>query len=163
MVGAGIGLAAMGIGEMAKGFANLKDVDMVNIGLGMMGIAGAASMLANPLSIIGLGAIGLALYGISELDFSNVVPLQNLKFVDNDIKNIREVAALLAQISSVDTAKLNALQNLFANANFKFTLDGDAVLKSTINLDFGREFSESITRFVDSRVPIAIRKGNAPN
>ena len=77
-----------------------------------------------------------------------------------DIKNIREVAALLAQISSVDTAKLNALQNLFANANFKFTLDGDAVLKSTINVDINRD---KLTEIIDQRVRIVQRKGNSPN
>jgi hypothetical protein len=159
MLGAGIGLAALGIGEMAKGFASLGNIDLTNIGLGMMGIAGAAYMLANPLSVLGLASIGLALAGITALDFSNVVPLQNLKFVDKDIKNMREMAALVAQIGAIDISKLNALEKLFANASFKVQLDGDAVLKSTINVDVA---GDKFTKMVDERIKIMTRKQNQP-
>jgi len=158
-VGFGIKLAAEGIGEMAKGFASLGNIDLTNIGLGMMGIAGAAYMLSNPLSVLGLASIGLALAGITALDFSNVVPLQNLKFVDKDIKNMREMAALVAQIGAIDISKLNALEKLFANASFKVQLDGDAVLKSTINVDVA---GDKFIKMVDERIKIMTRKQNQP-
>jgi hypothetical protein len=159
MVGAGIGLAALGIGKMAEGFASLDKVDLSKVGSGMLGIAGAALMLANPLSVLGLASIGLALAGITALDFSNVVPLQNLKFIDKDIKNMREMAALVAQIGAVDTSKLNALEKLFANASFKVQLDGDAVLKSTINVDVA---GDKFTKMIDERIKIMTRKQNQP-
>lgn len=161
-VGWGIGQAAAGIGELVKSFGSLEKVDMLKIGGGILAIAGAATLMSNPLAMVGLATIGGALYGISEMNFDNIVPLQNLKFVDADIKNMREMSAILAQINSIDTAKLNALQNLFANTNFKFSLDGDAKLVSTVNVDFGGQFGDKLTKFVDQRVKISTKQGNQP-
>ena len=134
MLGAGIGLAASGVGEMAKGFSTLGNVDLSKVGSGMLGIAGAALMLSNPLSMIGLSSLEESLEDIVGLNFNNIVPLQNLKFIDKDIENIKMVADLLNKISSIDTSKLDSLGKLFANTSFKFTLDGDAVLKNIIKL-----------------------------
>jgi hypothetical protein len=159
MLGGGIGLAAWGIGEMAKGFSTLGNVDLTKVGLGMLGIAGAALMLANPLSMYGLGAIGIALAGISALDFNNVMPLQNLHFVDKDIENIKTITDLLNKISSIDTSKLDSLGKLFSNTSFKFTLDGDAVLKNTINIDVA---GEKFTKMIDERVKVVTRRQNSP-
>jgi hypothetical protein len=159
MLGAGIGLAALGIGEMAKGFASLDKVDLTNIGLGMLGIAGAALMLANPLSLYGLGAVGLALAGISALNFDNVIPLQNLHFVDKDIQNIKTITDLLNKINSIDISKLDSLGKLFSNANLKFTLDGDAVLKNVINVDIA---GDKFTKMIDERVKVVTRRQNSP-
>jgi hypothetical protein len=159
MVGAGIGLAAMGVGEMAKGFATIGNVDLTKIGSGMMDIATGALLLAHPLSILGLSSLEESLDDIAGLNFSNVIPLQNLKFIDKDIKNMREMAALVAQIGAVDTSKLNALEKLFANASFKVQLDGDAVLKSTINVDVA---GDKFTKMIDERIKIMTRKQNQP-
>ena len=159
MLGAGIGLAALGVGEMAKGFSTLGNVDLTKVGLGMLGIAGAALMLANPLSMYGLGAIGIALAGISALDFNNVMPLQNLHFVDKDIENIKTITDLLNKINSIDTSKLDSLGKLFSSTSFKFTLDGDAVLKNTINIDVA---GEKFTKMIDERVKVVTRRQNSP-
>jgi hypothetical protein len=159
MLGAGIGLAALGVGEMAKGFSTLGNVDLTKVGLGMMGIAGAALMLANPIAMLGLASIGVALAGISALNFDNVIPLQNLHFVDKDIENIKTITDLLNKISSIDTSKLDSLGKLFSNANLKFTLDGDAKLLSTVNVDFG---VEKITKLIDERIKVVTRRQNSP-
>jgi hypothetical protein len=159
MVGAGIGLAAMGIGKMAEGFGSLDKVDLTKVGLGMMGIAGAALMLSNPLSVLGLASIGVALAGISALNFDNVIPLQNLHFVDKDIQNIKTVTDLLNKISSIDTSKLDSLGKLFSNTSFKFTLDGDAVLKNVINVDIA---GDKFTKMIDERVKVVTRRQNSP-
>ena len=159
MVGLGIGIAAAGIGEMAKGFASLDKVDLTKVGLGMLGIAGAALMLANPLSLYGLGAVGLALAGISALNFDNVIPLQNLHFVDKDIQNIKTITDLLNKINSIDISKLDSLGKLFANTSFKFTLDGDAVLKNVINVDVA---GDKFTKMIDERVKVVTRRQNSP-
>jgi hypothetical protein len=160
MLGAGIGLAALGIGKMAEGFATLDKVDLSKVGLGMMSIASAVLMLANPLGVAGLASMGLALAGVSALDFDNIKPLENLHFVDKDIENIKKMEDFLSKINAIDTAKLSSLQGLFANANFKFTLDGDAVLKNTINVDIA---GDKLTELIDKRVKIVSRKGNSPN
>jgi hypothetical protein len=159
MVGTGIGLAALGIGKMAEGFASLDKVDLSKVGSGMMGIASAALLLANPASMIGLGGIGIALAGISALDFENIKPLENLHFEDKEVQNLKKMEDFLTKINSIDTAKLASLQGLFANANFKFTLDGDAVLKNTIVVDI---LNEKLTKHIDQRVRIVSRKGNSP-
>jgi hypothetical protein len=153
MVGAGIGLAAMGIGEMVKGFATIGNVDLTDIGLGMMGIAGAALMLSNPLSVLGLASIGVALYGISKLDFSNIVPLQNLKFVDEDIKKLKELSAIITQISTLDLSKLNALSKIFTNGELKVKLDGNAVVRNelTITVD-GDKFYKKVDKIIDIKM-----------
>jgi hypothetical protein len=144
---------------MAKGFATIGNVDLTKIGSGMMDIATGALLLAHPLSILGLSSLEESLDDIAGLNFSNVIPLQNLKFIDKDIKNMREMAALVAQIGAVDTSKLNALEKLFANASFKVQLDGDAVLKSTINVDVA---GDKFTKMIDERIKIMTRKQNQP-
>ena len=45
---------------------------------------------------------------IAGLNFSNVIPLQNLKFIDTDIKNMKMMVDLLNTISSIDTSKINS-------------------------------------------------------
>jgi hypothetical protein len=159
MLGAGIGLAALGVGEMAKGFATIGNVDLTKIGSGLMSIAGASLLLANPLSIVGLSSLEESLDDIAGLNFSNVIPLQNLHFVDKDIENIKTITDLLNKISSIDTSKLDSLGKLFSSTSFKFTLDGDAVLKNTINIDVA---GEKFTKMIDERVKVVTRRQNSP-
>jgi hypothetical protein len=85
--------------------------------------------------------------------------LQNLHFVDKDIQNIKTITDLLNKISSIDTSKLDSLGKLFSNANLKFTLDGDAKLLSTVNVDFG---VEKITKLIDERIKVVTRRQNSP-
>ena len=159
MVGAGIGLAAMGVGKMAEGFASLDKVDLSKVGSGMMGIAGAALMLGNPLGVAGLASMGIALAGIGALDFDNIKPLENLHFEEKEMENLKKMEDFLTKINSIDTSKLTSLQGLFANANFKFTLDGDAVLKNVVNVNV---LGDKLTEHIDQRVRIVQRKGNNP-
>jgi hypothetical protein len=159
MLGGGISLAAQGVGKLVEGFASLDKVDLTKASEGISSIALSSLMLANPASIIGLSSLEETLEDISGYDFNNIVPLQNLHFVDKDIENLKKMEDFLAKINSIDTSKLNSLQGLFANANFKFTLDGDAILKNTINVDINRD---KLTEIIDQRVKIVQRKGNSP-
>jgi len=159
MVGAGIGLAAMGIGEMAKGFSTLGNVDLTKVGLGMMGIAGAALMLANPIAMLGLASIGVALAGISALNFDNVMPLQNLKFIDADIKNMKMMVDLLNKINSIDTSKLDALGKLFSEGTMKVELVGSPTINNMITVDVD---GEKFYKKVKQMIPIQIKKGVQP-
>jgi hypothetical protein len=140
-------------------FLTLDKVDLTKIGLGIAAIAGAAYLMSSPIAMLGLGAVGLALAGISALDFNNIIPLQNLHFVEKDIENLKKMEDFLSKINAIYKAKLASLQGLFANANFKFTLDGDAVLKNTINVDIA---GDKLTELIDQRVKIVSRRGNSP-
>jgi len=160
MLGAGIGLAALGVSKLVEGFASLDKVDLTKASEGISSIATSSLLLATPASIIGLSSVEETLEDISGYNFNNIIPLQNLHFVDKDIENLKKMEDFLTKINSIDTAKLASLQGLFSNANFKFTLDGDAVLKNTINVDINRD---KLTEIIDQRVKIVSRKGNSPN
>jgi hypothetical protein len=159
LLGAGIGLAALGVSKLVEGFASLDKVDLTKASEGISSIALSSLMLANPASIIGLSSLEETLEDISGYDFTNIIPLQNLHFVDKDIENLKKMEDFLSKINAIDTAKLASLQGLFANANFKFTLDGDAVLKNTINVDIA---GDKLTELIDQRVKIVSRRGNSP-
>jgi hypothetical protein len=149
-IGWGIGQAATGIGELVKSFGSLEKVDMLKIGGGIIAIAGAASLMTNPLAMYGLAAIGVALYGISKLDFNNVLPLQNLHFLDKDIQNMKEMANLLAQINAIDTSKLNALKNLFSDGSMKVQIAGNSMIRNEITLDVaGEKIFKRIERMIE--------------
>jgi hypothetical protein len=131
LIGAGIGIAGLGIAEVFKAINN--STENVNF--------------------TGLEALG-------GVDFNNMDKLKVLQnFKESDVDRMQEMFNVLNQINSIDTSKLSALQSIFSNMSLKFTLDGDAVLKSTVNVDFGGQFGEKLTKFVDSRVPIAMKKG----
>jgi len=64
MVGAGIGVAAFGIGKMAEGLSLMFDAskgagkDMLMISAGVLGLAGALAIFSNPITLAGLGLFG---------------------------------------------------------------------------------------------------------
>ena len=133
LLGGAVLLAGVGIGEMFKGIASMWNTENINF--------------------TGIEALGA-------VDFNNMDKLKVLQnFKQSDVDRMQEMFNVLNQINSIDTSKLSALQSIFSNMSLKFTLDGDAVLKSTVNVDFGGQFGEKLTKFVDSRVPIAMKKG----
>ena len=159
MVGAGIGIAAMGVGKMAEGFSTLNNVNLQNIGSGLLDIAKASLMLGNPLSMLGLSSIEESLEDMSSLNFSNIIPLQNLKFIDNDIKNMKMMVDLLNKISSIDTSKLDALGKLFSEGTMKVELVGSPTINNMITVDVdGEKFYKKVRQMI----PIQIKKGVQP-
>jgi hypothetical protein len=126
LIGAGVGIAAAGIGELVKAF-NSENMNFS---------------------------------GLEGVDFNNIDKLKILQnFKQSDVDRMNEIFDVLNKINSIDTAKINSLEKLFANASFKVTLDGDAVLKNTINIDIA---GEKITKLIDERVKVVTRKQNAP-
>lgn len=159
MLGAGIGLAAMGVGKMAEGFGTLDKVDLSKVGSGLSSIALASLALANPLSMLGLSSIEESLEDITKLNFNNVIPLQNLKFIDKDVERMKQMAALLAQINAIDTSKLSALGKLFSEGTMKVQLEGTPVIQIENKIDVdGQIFYKK----VEKAVPIIIKKGFDP-
>jgi hypothetical protein len=129
LIGAGVGIAGYGLGKMFEGW-NTENINFT-----------------------GLEALG-------GVDFNNIDKLKVLQnFKQSDIDRMEEMFDVLNQINSIDTSKLSALQALFSNMSFKFTLDGDAVLKNTINVDIA---GDKITKLIDDRVKIVSKKGNNP-
>jgi len=73
-IGAGIALAALGMSILVSSFANLADMDLGILAVGMLGVvgaiwalAGAATALGNPMAMVGLFALGIAAAGIGLL------------------------------------------------------------------------------------------------
>ena len=129
LIGAGVGIAGYGLGKMFEGW-NTENINFTG------------------------------LEALSGVDFNNIDKLKVLQsFKESDVDRMQEMFDVLNQINSIDTSKLSALQSIFSNMSLKFTLDGDAVLKSTVNVDFGGQFGDKLTKFVDQRVPIAMKKG----
>jgi hypothetical protein len=155
MLGAGIGLAAMGVGKMAEGFGTLDKVDLSKVGSGLSSIALASLALANPLSMLGLSSIEESLEDITKLNFNNVIPLQNLHFVDKDIQNMKDMANLLVQINAIDTSKLNALKNLFSEGTMKVQIAGNSMIRNEITLDIE---GEKIFKRIEKMVELKTRK-----
>jgi hypothetical protein len=136
LLGGAVLLAGVGIGEMFKGIASMWNTENINF--------------------TGIEALGA-------VDFNNMDKLKVLQnFKQSDIDRMQEMFNVLNQINSIDTSKLSALQSLFSNMSLKFTLDGDAVLKSTVNVDFGKQFGDKLEKFVSERVPIEMKKGLGP-
>jgi hypothetical protein len=129
LIGAGVGIAAAGIGELVKAF----NTDNMNFS------------------------------GLEGVDFNNMDKLKILQsFKQSDVDRMNEMFDVLNKINSIDTAKINSLEKLFANASFKVTLDGDAKLISTVNVDFGGQFGDKLTKIIDERIKVKPRQQNAP-
>jgi hypothetical protein len=147
MIGGAIGIAAAGIGYMANAQANLSKTIPETIK--------SMTELAT-IDVSNLNKVGKELSSMSTVSVNNLIPLQNLKFVDKDIENMKQMAALLAQINSIDTSKLNALGKLFSEGTFKVQLEGNPVIhiENKIDVD-GTVFYKKVER----AVPIIVKKG----
>jgi hypothetical protein len=147
LIGGGIGIAAAGIGYMINGMANLVST-----------IPNTINSMTNLASVdvSNLTKVGKELTSMSTISVNNLVPLQNLKFVDKDIENMKQMAALLAQINSIDTSKLNALGKLFSSGTMKVQLEGNPTIRIDNRIDVdGTIFYKK----VEKAVPIIIKKG----
>lgn len=126
LIGAGIGIAAVGIAELVKAF----NTDNMNFS------------------------------GLEGVDFNNMDKLKILQnFKQSDVDRMNEMFDVLNKINSIDTSKLNSLQKLFTDSTLKFKLDGDAVLKSTINIDVA---GDKMVKLIDERIKLVTKRQNAP-
>jgi hypothetical protein len=83
-----------------------------------------------------------------------------LNFFNNKPFTFEQISSdLLNKISSIDTSKLDSLGKLFADTSFKFTLDGDAILKSTVNIDVA---GDKFVKMIDERIKVVTRRQNSP-
>lgn len=147
LIGGGIGVAAAGLGYMYHGLANIANVIPNTIN--------SIANLAN-VDVSNLSKVGKELIKMSTVSVNNLLPLQNLKFVDKDIENMKQMTALLAQINSIDTSKLNALGKLFSSGTMKVQLEGNPTIRIDNRIDVdGKIFYKK----VEKAVPIIIKKG----
>jgi hypothetical protein len=150
LIGGGIGVAAAAIGYMINGLANLYSVIPNTIN--------SIANLAN-VDVSNLSKVGKELTSMSIISLNSLIPLQNLKFVDKDIENMKQMTALLAQINSIDTSKLDALGKLFTSGTMKVQLDGNPTIRIDNRIDVdGTIFYKK----VEKAVPIIIKQGFDP-
>jgi hypothetical protein len=120
LIGAGVGVAAYGIGQMAEGMSSfvaaIDPEQITKTALGMAGFAAAATVLGNPLSLIGMtGMVGsiatMAQYGDDMEKISGA--FANMNVVLSGSKNdIKEVAEAVKTISEAEFQKGNVFQEL---------------------------------------------------
>jgi hypothetical protein len=128
LLGGVIGIASVGLAELVKAF----DTSTENI------------------NFTGLEALG-------GVDFNNMDKLKVLQnFKQSDVDRMQEMFDVLNQINSIDTSKLNALQNLFANATLKVQLEGNPTIKNEIVIDIE---GDKIFKKIEKIIPIMIKKG----
>jgi hypothetical protein len=134
LIGAGIGIAGLGIAEIFKAINNSTE----NI------------------NFTGLEALG-------GVDFKNMDKLKVLQnFKQSDVNRMNEMFDILNQINSIDTSKLDSLQKLFTNSTLKVQLEGNPTINNVITIDIDRELSATINRRIEKQVPIIIKKGTMP-
>ena len=108
MVGAGVGLAALGLAELVKSFKGMEwdEFQMMALGITILSgalwlLVGALAGMANPLSWVGvaaIGAVGLAAGGISKL----------IGFFKKDKYNMEDMGAVFDSYGEVNTEQLEA-------------------------------------------------------
>ena len=108
MVGAGVGLAALGLAELVKSFKGMEwdEFQMMALGITILSgalwlLVGALAGMANPLSWVGvaaIGAVGLAAGGISKL----------IGVFKKDKDNMEDMGAVFDSYGEVNTEQLEA-------------------------------------------------------
>ena len=156
LVGAGIGVAAGGIGFMSEGLSTLlNSVDpetIFSMAGGISALAGASVLFANPLSMVGLGAmtssilsmskagpgmqqVGSAFEKISVVLQGSMSQLQAVKETINAISNTE-----IGNNSTIST--LNSILSKPLKVEFA---DNNATFNASINLNIdGKRFADNI-------------------
>ena len=108
MVGAGVGLAALGLAQLVKSFKGMEwdEFQMMALGITILSgalwlLVGALAGMANPLSWVGvaaIGAVGLAAGGISKL----------IGVFKKDKDNMEDMGAVFDSYGEVNTEQLEA-------------------------------------------------------
>jgi hypothetical protein len=157
---------------------------LIALGATMVGIVAIApfiGMAAGPLlafggavAMVGAG-VGLAAAGIAEIvkasngmnfsglegvDFENIDKLKVLQnFKQSDVDRMNEMFDVLNKINSIDTAKLDSLQKLFANSTLKVQLEGNPMINNNITVEVD---GEKFYKRVEKMIPIVVKKGVMP-
>ena len=148
-IGAGIGIAAAGIGYMAEGMSSLKDVDMLSIGAGIaavgasaimatLGFAGMAGMTASILLIAttadDMERVGNAFTNIGAVMSGSIGNMGGIKDTLNSISSmdvgdigINNLATLLSKPLTVQFAE-NEVSMI---AHVDVSIDGDRLANAT--------------------------------
>jgi hypothetical protein len=109
-IGAGIALAALGMSILVSSFANLADMDLGILTVGMLGVvgaiwalAGAATALGNPMAMTGLFALGIAAAGIGLL----------ISAFKKDKKQYDDLTQTFEALGQIKSGQLEAAERAF--------------------------------------------------
>lgn len=152
MVGAGIGIAAAGIGYMGEGLAKLDGVNLDGVGLGMMGIGAAALMMGNPIGLIGVAAmtasviaiganasnlerVGNAFANISAVMKGSSSDLENVKNTINSISSADMGSTGIAELASILSKPIQvkfADQEVAIRTNIDLNMDSSVIVSKVV-------------------------------
>lgn len=120
LVGAGIGIASAGIGYMAEGMSSLMETanptDIMATAAGMTALAGASVMFANPLSMVGLGAMTASVLAMSKAgggmeQVGNAFEQINV-VLQGSTSQLKQVEETIKAISSAEVGNNSAIASI---------------------------------------------------
>lgn len=160
MIGGGVGIAAAGIGYMAKGMSNLDKVDLSGIGSGILNLGIAALMMGNPLGLAGL-------YGMTKAVESIGSSSGDIERVGNAFYNIgavlkgnasqfKEVRDIINDIASTDVSSNSGIAALTQMLSQPLKVEfSEKEVGFVANIDLSMGDSNFITQ-ISKKIPARI-------
>lgn len=159
-IGAGIGIAAAGVGYMAEGMAKLDEVDLTAAGAGMMQIGAAALMMANPLSILGLGAMTASVTAIGA-NAANMERVGNAfgqigAVLQGSASQFKEVRDTIQAIASTEVGGNSAISQLTEMLSKPLRVEfpeGEVGIVANIDVSMGGDnFITQVSKKIPARI-----------
>ena len=160
-IGAGIGLAAAGIGYMAEGLGNMiekaRGGELRNIAGGLVAIAGASMLFANPLNLLGLTTLTATMGVIAATNISAAHAAKNIENMATSMSGTRDdflaVERAVTAINSMDRRNANIFSDLAKIMSQPLKVefaDSNAVFRSDVTLEIDK--SKFMNKIFDAKI-----------
>jgi hypothetical protein len=154
-----LGATMVGIVAIAP-FIGMAAVPLLAFGGAVAMVGAGVGLAAAGIAEIVKASNGINFSGLEGVDFENIDKLKVLQnFKQSDVDRMNEMFDVLNQINSIDTAKLDSLQKLFANSTLKVQLEGNPTINNNITVEVD---GEKFYKRVEKMIPIVVKKGVMP-
>ena len=160
LIGAGIGMAAAGIGYMVGNLAKLDGVDLSGAATGLLALGGAALMVGNPFGLAGLAA----------MTASAVL----LSYYADDLKEVGSAFAMIGAVMNGSSGNMSGIKDTINAINdTDLDIGGVAALASVLSNPIKVEFAnkeismvanidvtmdgERLTKIISQRIPATLK------
>jgi hypothetical protein len=156
-MGKGIEFATNGFGNMISKFAELKDIDLLTMGLGVGAIAFGIAKFANPFTLLGMAGFGTFIGLLSTAkkpisDFSNMIG--GLNTLNADYSGINNMLSTFQKVTTSDNGIFSELKEVIAEINkIGNNMGWIKELKDTLSKPLKVEFDRSsMSQAIDLKV-----------
>jgi len=154
-----LGATMVGIVAIAP-FIGMAAVPLLAFGGAVAMVGAGVGLAAAGIAEIVKASNGINFSGLEGVDFENIDKLKVLQnFKQSDVDRMNEMFDVLNKINSIDTAKLDSLQKLFANSTLKVQLEGNPMINNNITVEVD---GEKFYKRVEKMIPIVVKKGVMP-